>query len=110
MRTPNLGHVFVKRGDDLAHAVVPLGAAVGHDQVGSDGRKPSLAEIVGKPQLGFIIAQRDVVSLDIHSLPLLAEDGFGVKRRREDVRKTERTAYSLDGNRLVSGRARRQTG
>ena len=47
MFAPDFRQVLIGGVDPLIHPVVPLGTAVGHDQVRADGGKTSLAEIIG---------------------------------------------------------------
>ena len=97
--------VLVGGVDPLIHPVVPLGTAVRHDQVRADGRETRLAEIIGKAQQGLIVRLRDLISFDIHSLPLLAQNRFGIECRRKRVRESQRAADGRDRDRLVARRA-----
>src|SRR6266568_243644 len=109
MLAHDLGEVLVESRKDLAHAVIELRSAVRHDQVASDGRKARLPEVIGQSQQGLVILIGNLGALDIHSLPLLAQNRLGKKGWGKEVRESKRSANRLDRLRLIARRARRQT-
>ena len=105
----NFVEVLVHRGNHLAHAVIPLGTAIRHDQVRSNFRKAALTKIIGKSQLLFIIPQGNLVSLNIHSLPLLAHNCLRKECWGKHVRESQGSADRLNGDCLIPGRSGGQT-
>ena len=100
--------VLIDRADSLAHAIIPLRTAVGHEQVCADRREADLAEVIGQAELLGIVLGRSFIALHVHPLPLHAEDRFGEQGRRIGAGPTERAADSLHRDALVTGSALRQ--